>query len=272
MSAWAHVEHGLGMHVYTPAQRDAPTNMINNALCVGAVHKLRFAQDIILYNLEVSEQIEGFDGSAHKDVVAERPDLAGRARERREADRHPRLGAGVLRDGGRLRAARRRAVPQRVRHAGRGAAGRLRHAGDHGLRRGRHAPASSAARARCSGCSPTTSSTAPPTSELMQSWLDEWIPVSLAGRAAAAADLVADLREGRALRRLAGRARSRAWPTCWKTSRSRSPRRSAHDRVPLRPHVVQPGRRDAHEQPGRLRRRPGDGRTRRTSRSASCRR
>jgi propane monooxygenase small subunit len=68
VSAWAHVEHGLGMHVYTPAQRDAPTNMINNALAVGAVHKLRFAQDIILYNLEVSEIVEGFDGSAHQDA------------------------------------------------------------------------------------------------------------------------------------------------------------------------------------------------------------
>jgi propane monooxygenase small subunit len=68
VSAWAHVEHGIGMHVYTPAQRDAPTNMINNAICVGAVHKLRFAQDLILYNLEVSDQIEGFDGAAHKDV------------------------------------------------------------------------------------------------------------------------------------------------------------------------------------------------------------
>jgi propane 2-monooxygenase small subunit len=68
VSAWAHVEHGLGMHVYTPAQRDAPTNMINNAMCVGAVHKLRFAQDIMLYNLDVSDQVEGFDGSAHKDV------------------------------------------------------------------------------------------------------------------------------------------------------------------------------------------------------------
>ena len=68
VSAWAHVEHGIGMHVYTPAQRDAPTNMINNAICVGAVHKLRFAQDLILYNLEVSDQVEGFDGSAHKDV------------------------------------------------------------------------------------------------------------------------------------------------------------------------------------------------------------
>jgi propane 2-monooxygenase small subunit len=68
VSAWAHVEHGLGMHVYTPAQRDAPTNMINNALAVGAVHKLRFAQDIILYNLDVSEELDGFDGSAHKDA------------------------------------------------------------------------------------------------------------------------------------------------------------------------------------------------------------
>jgi propane 2-monooxygenase small subunit len=68
VSAWAHAEHGLGLYVYTPAQRDAPTNMINNALAVGAVHKLRFAQDLILYNLEVSEAIEGFDGSAHVDA------------------------------------------------------------------------------------------------------------------------------------------------------------------------------------------------------------
>ena len=65
VSAWAHVEHGLGLHVYTPAQRDAPTNMINNALAVGAVHKLRFAQDIILYNLVLTDEIEGFDGTAH---------------------------------------------------------------------------------------------------------------------------------------------------------------------------------------------------------------
>jgi propane monooxygenase small subunit len=66
VSAWAHVEHGLGLHVYTRAQRDAPTNMINNALAVGAAHKLRFAQDIILYNLDLTQQIDGFDGSAHK--------------------------------------------------------------------------------------------------------------------------------------------------------------------------------------------------------------
>ena len=68
VGAWAHVEHGIGMHVYLPAQRDAPTNMINNALSVASAHKLRFGQDLILYNLELSEQIEGFDGSAHKDA------------------------------------------------------------------------------------------------------------------------------------------------------------------------------------------------------------
>ena len=71
--AWAHAEHGLGLHVYTPAQRDAPTNMLNNFLSVGAVHKLRFAQDLMLFNLDVSEQIEGFEGSAHREVWQDDP-------------------------------------------------------------------------------------------------------------------------------------------------------------------------------------------------------
>src|SRR5882757_6701811 len=68
VGAWAHAEHGIGLYVYTPAQRDAPTNMINNALAVGATHKLRFAQDLILYNLDLSESLEGFDDRAHKDA------------------------------------------------------------------------------------------------------------------------------------------------------------------------------------------------------------
>jgi propane monooxygenase small subunit len=71
--AWAHAEHGIGLHVYTPAQRDAPTNMINNAMAVGAAHKLRFAQDLILYNLALSEEIEGFDGSIHRTTWQEDP-------------------------------------------------------------------------------------------------------------------------------------------------------------------------------------------------------
>ncbi|MEA2282306.1 MAG: propane 2-monooxygenase small subunit [Solirubrobacteraceae bacterium] len=70
---WAHVEHGLGLHVYTPAQRDAPTNMINNALAVAAAHKLRFAQDLILFNLEIGEQVEDFHGSAHQEAWQQDP-------------------------------------------------------------------------------------------------------------------------------------------------------------------------------------------------------
>jgi propane monooxygenase small subunit len=68
VGAWAHAEHGIGLHVYTTAQRDAPTNMINNALAVGATHKLRLGQDLILYNLELSEALSGFDGRAHRDA------------------------------------------------------------------------------------------------------------------------------------------------------------------------------------------------------------
>jgi propane monooxygenase small subunit len=71
--AWAHAEHGIGMHVYTPAQRDAPTNMINNAMAVGAAHKLRFAQDMILYNLTLSDEVPGFDGSLHRKTWQEDP-------------------------------------------------------------------------------------------------------------------------------------------------------------------------------------------------------
>jgi propane monooxygenase small subunit len=68
VGAWAHAEHGIGLYVYTPAQRDAPTNMINNALAVGATHKLRLAQDLILYNLDLSDSLEGFDGGAHREA------------------------------------------------------------------------------------------------------------------------------------------------------------------------------------------------------------
>jgi len=66
VGAWAHAEHGLGLHVFLSAQRSAPTNMHNNAIAVNSVHKLRFAQDLILYNLELSEQFESFDGQAHR--------------------------------------------------------------------------------------------------------------------------------------------------------------------------------------------------------------
>jgi propane monooxygenase small subunit len=65
VGAWMHAEQGLGMHVFVTIQRSAPTNMINNALAVNGTHKLRFAQDLALYNLDIEEQLPSFDGSAH---------------------------------------------------------------------------------------------------------------------------------------------------------------------------------------------------------------
>jgi propane 2-monooxygenase small subunit len=69
LSAFAHADHGLGMYVFMPAQRVAMSNMHNNAIAVNCMHKLRTAQDILLYNMELEEQFpEEFDGKAHIDV------------------------------------------------------------------------------------------------------------------------------------------------------------------------------------------------------------
>jgi propane 2-monooxygenase small subunit len=65
VGAWMHVEHGLGLYVFANANRRAPTNMHNNAISVNSMHRIRFAQDLALYNLTLSEEIEGFDGAAH---------------------------------------------------------------------------------------------------------------------------------------------------------------------------------------------------------------
>jgi propane monooxygenase small subunit len=73
VGAWMHPEHGLGMHVFVPAQRDAPTNMINNAISVNSMHKLRTAQDLALFNLEASEARPNFDGKAHLQAWNEDP-------------------------------------------------------------------------------------------------------------------------------------------------------------------------------------------------------
>ena len=37
-------------------------------MAVNSTHKIRFAQDLALYNLTLSEEIEGFDGAAHIDA------------------------------------------------------------------------------------------------------------------------------------------------------------------------------------------------------------
>ncbi len=65
VGAWMHVDHGLGLYLYANANRRAPTNMHNNAISVNSMHRIRAAQDLALYNLTLSEEIEGFDGTAH---------------------------------------------------------------------------------------------------------------------------------------------------------------------------------------------------------------
>src|ERR1700712_1644897 len=77
IGAWMHAEHGLGMHVFVAAQRSAPTNMLNNAVCVNSIHKLRFAQDLALYNLDLSEAGIEFDGEVHRDVWQNDPSWQG---------------------------------------------------------------------------------------------------------------------------------------------------------------------------------------------------
>ncbi|QUQ66480.1 toluene hydroxylase [Kutzneria sp. CA-103260] len=65
VGSWMHVDHGLGLYLFANANRRAPTNMHNNAISVNSMHRIRAAQDLALYNLTLSEEIEGFDGSAH---------------------------------------------------------------------------------------------------------------------------------------------------------------------------------------------------------------
>ncbi len=77
VGAWMHVEHGLGLYVFANANRRAPTNMHNNAISVNSMHRIRFAQDLALYNLTLSEEIEGFDGAAHVETWNEDPAWQG---------------------------------------------------------------------------------------------------------------------------------------------------------------------------------------------------
>ena len=79
VSTWAHADHGLGMYVFMPAQRAAMSNMLNNAIAVNCMHKLRTAQDILLYNMELGEAFtdEEFEETAHMDAWMNDPSWQG---------------------------------------------------------------------------------------------------------------------------------------------------------------------------------------------------
>ena len=74
LGAWMHAENGMALHVFTSIQRSCPTNMINNAVAVTAAHKMRFAQDLALFNLDLGDGVNTFDGSLHKQVWASAPE------------------------------------------------------------------------------------------------------------------------------------------------------------------------------------------------------
>jgi propane 2-monooxygenase small subunit len=77
VGAWMHVDHGLGLYLFANANRRAPTNMHNNAISVNSMHRIRAAQDLALYNLTLSEEVEGFDGTAHIEAWNDDPAWQG---------------------------------------------------------------------------------------------------------------------------------------------------------------------------------------------------
>ena len=140
IGAWMHVEHGLGLYLFANANRRAPTNMHNNAISVNSMHRIRTAQDLALYNLTLSEEIEGFDGAAHIETWNSDPAWQGVRKTAEQLTGHRRLVRGDLRRERGLRTPRRRAVPQSPRAAcGTGQRG-LRHADDRRCRRVRLRP------------------------------------------------------------------------------------------------------------------------------------
>jgi propane monooxygenase small subunit len=77
VGAWMHVSHGLGLYLFANANRRAPTNMHNNAISVNSMHRIRSAQDLALYNQTLSEEVPGFDGTAHLKAWNEDPTWQG---------------------------------------------------------------------------------------------------------------------------------------------------------------------------------------------------
>jgi propane monooxygenase small subunit len=84
VGAWMHIEHILGLYVFGSNERSGPTNMHNTAMAANSARKIRFAQDLALYNLTLTEEIDGFDGTAHLEAWNDDPEWQG-ARKLTEA-------------------------------------------------------------------------------------------------------------------------------------------------------------------------------------------
>ncbi|MDI3257279.1 MAG: toluene hydroxylase [Kyrpidia sp.] len=77
LSAFKHAEYGLGMHSFAVMQREALTIMLNNIFTVQSAEKLRFAQDLTIYMMELAEQIRGFDEGRGREAWLSAPEWQG---------------------------------------------------------------------------------------------------------------------------------------------------------------------------------------------------
>ncbi len=72
LGAWKHAEFGLGTSLMQ-AQRYGYTQMINTAILTNSSYKMRLAQDLTLYLVEIGLDIDGFDVNAGKNHWLEDP-------------------------------------------------------------------------------------------------------------------------------------------------------------------------------------------------------
>ena len=77
VGAWMHVGHGLGLYLFLNASRRAPTSMHNNAITVNSLHRIRSAEHLALYNLMLTDEIDGFNGVAHLEAWNSDPPWQG---------------------------------------------------------------------------------------------------------------------------------------------------------------------------------------------------
>lgn len=77
LSAFKHAEYGLGMFSFATMQREALTIMLNNIFTVQSAEKLRFAQDVIIYMMELAEQVPGFREDRGREAWLSAPEWQG---------------------------------------------------------------------------------------------------------------------------------------------------------------------------------------------------
>ena len=124
LGAWKHAEFGLGTSLMQ-AQRYGYTQMINTAILTNSSYKMRLAQDLTLYLVEIGLDLDGFDENAGKKHWLEDPIWQGTRKADRSDHGRDRLSRAIFRHQSRFRTIGRRIVPQWLCHADGRIAGRL---------------------------------------------------------------------------------------------------------------------------------------------------